>query len=196
MEMKDFFKFGSKLILANFQAVPVGLKEDENGNSDHLNLIKGNYDHIDFPVTFKQEDGKKLNDILDTGYAGFYLISEKMKIIIEENELTGWKIFPIKLYDKKGNKINGYHGFSITGNSSSINYKKSEINEKKLTPNGPICKFYKGIFIDKWDGTDFFTPEGTYQTLISRKAAQVIKKNKLTNICLRNFTDIEILVDN
>ena len=114
-----------------------------------------------------------------------------MRKVLEENHLTGWKVFPIKLYDKKGREITGYHGFSITGQSGPTSYEKSEIIEKRLVPNGPLCKYYKGIFIDKWDGTDFFTPDGTYQTFITKKAANILKENKISNMELRNLAEIE-----
>lgn len=66
--------------------------------------------------------------------------------------------------------------------------------KRKKVHNGPICKFYKGMSIDKWDGTDFFTPEGTYETFITRKAADVLKKNKITNLNLVNLAESEIPV--
>jgi hypothetical protein len=191
MEMKDFFEFDSKLVSSTVQAHSVGLKDDLH---DRWKLVKGDYRNIDFPITFKQDSGNKLCDILDTGWASLYLISERMKKILEENNLTGWQVFPINLYDKKGHEITGYHGFSVTGHSGPTSYEKSEIIEKRSVPEGPICKYYKGVFIDNWDGTDFFTPEGTYQIYITKKAADVLKKNKITNMYLTNLTECEINV--
>lgn len=185
MEMKDFFDFRSQP--ANSKVVQAHPTE----NIDQLKLIKGNYREIYFPITFKQEYGKKLYDVLDTGFAGLFLISERMRKILAENYLTGWKAFPIKLYDKKGNEIIGYHGFSVAGQSGPTSYKNSEIIEKKLVPSGPLCKYYKGLVIDKWDGTDFFTPDGTYETFITRRAADVLKKNKISNIHLENLAETE-----
>jgi hypothetical protein len=190
MEMKDFFSFMSQPASSTVQAHP------SDKNIDHLKLIKGNYEGIDFPITFKQEYGNKLYDILDTGFAGFFLISERMRKTLEENTLTGWKVFPIKLYDKKGNEITGYHGFSATGHSGPTSYEKSEIIEKRRVPHGPLCKFYKGVNIDNWDGTDFFTPDGTYQTFITKKAADILKKNKITNVYLENLAEKEMNLDN
>ena len=197
MDIKDFFSFGSKPLSSTIQASAVGLKADENGVSDYWNLIKGKYAGIDFPVIFKQEYGKKLTDILNTGWPNLYLISDRMKAILEENGLTGWQTFPIKLYDKKGNGIIGYHGFSIVGSCGPTSFAKSEIIEKRMVPTGPICKYYKGIFIDlnKWDESDFFTPEKTYQIIITKKSADILKKNKITNMRLENLAEYEMDVD-
>jgi hypothetical protein len=195
--MSGFFYFGSKLVQSTFHAGSVGLAIDRAGVEIEWNLIKGKYEGVDFPVTFKQSCGKKMVDILDTGWPSLFLISDRMKAILEENELTGWKTFPIQVYDKKGAEIPSYYGFSITGHCAPIDYRKSEIIEKQwITPTGPMCKFYKGIFIDKWDGTDFFSPEDTYDLFITRRAADILKKNKITNMQLENLTEYETRVSN
>lgn len=194
MEMGDFFNFRSKGVLTTIQAYPIGLKRRENELNDRWNLIKGKYEGIDFPVIFKQDSGKVFRDILDTGWPSFFLISDRMKVILEENLLTGWKTFPIKLYDKKESEIIGYHGFSIIGKSGPVTHEQSEIIEKRYVPTGPICRFYKGEYVDDWDGSDFFTPDKTYDIFITRKAADILTKNNITNMRLENLAEIEIAI--
>ncbi len=190
MNVKDFFDFSSKPASSTVQAHLV------DPNIDHLKLIKGDYKGVEFPVVFKQEYGSKLNDILDTGHAGFLLISDKMRSILEENKLTGWKTFSIKLYDKKREEIHGYHGFSVVGRCGPTKYENCEVIEKRLVPNAPLCKYYKGVSISTWDGNDFITPEGTYETFITKRAADVLKKNKISNMHLENLANSEMAVDN
>ena len=196
MTRNIFFDFSSKLASSTFQAYATGLKKDENGVNEHWNLIKGNYKGINFPVVFKQECGERLLDILDTGWPSLYLISDRMKAVLNDNKLTGWKTFAIELYDKKGNKITGYDGFSVVGKCGPTNYEKSEIIEKRLVPTGPVCKYYKGIFVDQWDGNDFFTPLGTYGTFVTKRAADMLKKHNISNMHLENLAESEIDVDN
>lgn len=199
MNIKEFYRLRSKLSSSTVQAHPVGLKEfhpiDPNKKYlyDELKLIQGDYSGISFPVIFKQEYGKKLQDILDTGWASLFLISDKMKSILEENALTGWKAFEVKVLDKKGQEIQGYHGLSITGRCGKIDYSKSEIIEKRFVPNAPLGKYYKGLHVglDKWDGSDFFLPEKYFGIIITSRAAEVLKKSKFTNIKLVNLGEIE-----
>ena len=66
---------------------------------------------------------------MNTGWPNLYLISARMKAILEENGLTGWQTFPIKLYNIEGHEIIGYHGFSI-----ATSFAKSEIVEKRMVP--------------------------------------------------------------
>lgn len=190
MGNRDFFSFRSKLVMSTVQAHQVE-------GFDHLNLSKGNYEGIQLPVIFKQEYGKEFKDILDTGTASLYLISDRFKSILEQNNLTGWKTFPIKLYDKKGDEILGYSGFSIIGRCGPISYENAEIIEKRRVPNGPLVKRYKGENIDedRWDGSDFFMPPETFQMFITKKAADILKKEKITNLEMKNTVDIEIDVD-
>jgi hypothetical protein len=198
VDLANFFRGSSKLRSSTFLAAPVGLKVDANGVSDHLKLLKGHYTGISFPITFKQDNGKNLTDILDTGFAGFFLISNRMKLILEENNLTGWQVFPIKLYDKKELEIYNYHGFSIVGHCGPIDYEKSEIIEKRMFPEGPLFKCYKGLYVglDEWNGTDFFIPRTTVMMIMTKKAADILKKNKITNLSLEKLSEFEMIVDN
>jgi hypothetical protein len=192
--INDFYSFGTKLAYSTFQAVPVGVKcKVENGLSDPYKLIMGDFSDIDFPVIFKQESGKKLHDILETGLSALYLISDKMKNVLIENQLTGWKTFPVKIFDKKDNEVLGYEGFSTTGRAGPLDYSKCPIIETRVYPSAPLVKHYVGKYIDlsTWDGSDFFLPKNHFGTMITPKAAQILTKSKLTNINLRRLGDIE-----
>jgi len=201
MDIKEFYKFGSKLLSSTMQVHmdrPKGflpIAPDERRLMDEDRLMQGVYNDFIFPIVFKQEYGKKLQDMFDTGTASLYLISDKMKTVLEDNHLTGWQTFAVKVFTKKGEEISGYHGLSITGRCGEIDDSKSEIIEKRLVPNGTIGRFRKGLYVglDKWDGSDFFLPEKYLGTIVTSRAAEILNKSRLTNIRLQNLADIEIL---
>lgn len=190
---QSFFDFRSKLLSSTFQVFPLELNYNEH-EDDSMNLIKGNYTDISFPVIFKQECGNRLEDILYTGCVTLYLISDRMKFILEKNNITGWKTFPIVVHDKKGKEVVGYHGFSITGRCDLISYENSKIIEKKYVPTGPIVRYYVGAEVENWGGTDFFTPQNTYQILVTKKTADLLKENKITNVDLTSLEEFDIEV--
>jgi predicted aspartyl protease len=201
MSIKDFYSFGSKLVSSTVQVHAVGLKEffpvdpDKTYPYDENKLIRGDYTGISFPVVFKQQDGDKLQDVLDTGWSSLYLISDKMKAVLEENEITGWKTFAVKVFDRKEQEIKGYHGLSITGKCGPVDYNKStEIIEKQLVPNGPVVRYGKGLYVglDEWDSSDIFIPEKSGWIVVTKRTAEALKKNKLANIKLENLAEIEI----
>lgn len=156
-----------------------------------IKLLQGNYSCLTFPLLYKQKYGKRFNDILGTGYTTLFLISLRMKELMEKNNLTGWKTFPIILHDKKKNIIEGYFGFSITGKCGPIDYNKSCISEG-VYPSMPKVKYYNKLFIDlnTWDGSDFFMPEGYYSIIATKKAADVLANSDLTNLRITNFLDV------
>jgi len=198
MDIKNFFKFGSKLVSSSIYAPPQGLRIPiKDDIDDAYNLIKGDYSGINFPVVFKEGSygGKKIQDIIDTTSVSLYLISDKLKNILIENSFTGWKIYPVRLFDRKENEIMGYSGFSVTGRCDvKIKYRKDSIVEKQLAPNAPISRFYKGQNIDftKWDGSDFFITKDNIGFIITEKVKEILLKHKLTNIRVRNIKDIEV----
>lgn len=196
MGIKDFYSFSSKFLASTLQVEPVYIAEYSNEEKQNiiLNLSKGNYKNIVFPFLFRQKYGNKLYDIIDTGTVSLYLISFKIKSILEKNLLTGYEIFTIRVFDKKGVEISGYYGLSITGKCGKIDYNKSEIIQKEAEGSRRAHKVYKGLHIglDKWDNTDFFLPDGTSYIIISAKAANILKKEKLSNLVIENLSEIEI----
>jgi hypothetical protein len=197
MDSKDFYVFSSKLSSSTFQAGALGLKSrvEDLLEADEYRLLKGDLSDFKFPIVFKQADGKILHDILDTGWASLYLISDNMKNILLENNISGWKSYPIKLYDRKNNEIQGYNGFSIIGKcNAKAKFRKDSMFEKRLIINGPLAKYYKGLNIDftKWDGSDFFIPKGSLRIVITQNLQDIILNHKLTNVNIRNIKDIEV----
>ncbi len=186
MKTECFFEFQTKMVASYFLARPINLPKE-----DDLKLIRGDFIGIEFPIIFQQSAGKTLSDILDTEHPWLYLISERFRKVLVQNKLTGWKIYSIKLYDKKGSEILGYHGFSITGHCGQVDYEKSKIVEERLIPTGPLVKFYKGRFInlESWDGSDFFLPKGTIGSTVNEKAAEILRKEKISNLVLEPLID-------
>ena len=143
-------------------------------------LFYGNYENIQFPVTYKIVLGSRLHDIVSTDYSCIRLINNKVKTIFEENQFTGYKTFPVIFLDKNNREIHGYHGLSVTGRSGFRNFSSSEIIDKVLTTNEVIRK-YKGFYVDEWDGTDFFCARKSFATYVTPRVVEVLKKNKIGN---------------
>lgn len=190
MDIASFYDFISKPVLTTLTFVP---KSINLRNYEERKLIRGDYREINFPIVYEHERGKKIRDILNTGFSSLYLISDRFKEILETNHITGWKSYPVKLLDKMGNEVKGYHGFSITGRCGPIDYSRSEIIEKRYVPEGPLCKLYKGTYIglDEWDGSDFFLPIDSIKIVITERALKILKNNKITNIDIVNLADEE-----
>jgi hypothetical protein len=197
MSEQYFFNFKSKISSHKYHAYLLGYDRVYTGLIPEDRLLLANYEEFTFPLTFKHNKKHKELDILDTGTGSLYLISDKLKSILECNNITGWGTFPIKLLDNKENEIYGYHGFSVSGRCGEINYNNSEIIYKPYFEGGPICKYYKGWQFDlnKWDGSDLFIPKHVLTIIATNKIENIIKTNKITNFRLIKLMDDEVSED-
>lgn len=189
MNLNIFFTFDT-----SFSQVPICVSNKNLDWKTNCRIVKGDYTGVELPITFKQSSGKKWTDVLSPNSVSMYIVSKRFIELLEENNITGWKSYPITILDKKEKKISGYVGFSIIGRSGAVDYSKSGVYEKQLVPNGPKSKYYKGLYIDldKWDGSDFFIPDGTLDIIITEKVMQLIKKHKITNTILQSLAEYEI----
>jgi len=184
IEINEFYDFGSKLLSSTFQAGAVGLKTQAGKGpilADHWELIKGNFFGINFPVVFKQDYGKKLLDILDTGWPSLYLISDHLKNTLETNKLTGWKSYPARVYDKKGVEVMGYNGFSITGRCGPIDYTKRRSLKRGWFLQVlflSITKVYMSVLINGTEVT-FFSLKGILALLSPQEQPRHLMTQKL-----------------
>lgn len=196
MSIDKFYMLSSKLSSTTIQAHAMGLDKImfSDNSAAEWHLISGDYSDISFPVLFKQQYGNQLRDLLDTGWPSLFLISNRLRAVLEESALTGWATFDIRILDKQGQAIMGYHGLSITGRCGMIDYSRSEIIERPLVPNGSPVRYYKGLYIglNEWDKTDFFLPQNYFGIMTTQRAADALKKNKFTNIRLEKLSEIEI----
>ena len=143
MELRysDFYEFGGALVCTTFTARPEKfLQLRSNNELDKANefinsLAYGDYDNI-ASIIWKQDSnyGNKLRDVLECG-TSLFLISDRFKNILIESNLTGWKSYPVLLYDKKGNQIEGYNGFSIIGRAGNMYRLETLPVEAKHSPN-------------------------------------------------------------
>lgn len=156
-------------------------------------LLVGDYEGIKFPAVFIHYRGRRWEDILGVGWPPLYVISENIKNIFEKNNLTGWKTFPVEVLNKRKKKVEGYYGMSITGKCGPVDDSKSEIVPYTQSRYVLGEKAYKGYYIglDKWDGSDFFIPEGDCWLIGSQKVTDVFKENQIKRLKPVNLADVE-----
>ena len=150
---------------------------DRNGPRyiDHY-LVLGEYPSwLEFPVVFHRipgRPGKKLRDVMDMTCPPCYLISERLKNILTSNAVTGWKTYPVRVFDNKENEIPGYHGFSVTGRGGEVEYTNDD-----WIHSTPQEKIYD---IRQWDGSDIFTLDNGASIWMTERIYRLLKKEKVT----------------
>jgi hypothetical protein len=188
MDLNKFYIFQTP-----FSSVSVSVAGQSIDFDICIKLLYGETKGVKLPITLYQKKGRRWTDVLDPISVSLHVVSERFIKLLELNKVRGWKTFPVKILDKKGNEILGYHGFSIIGKCGAPDYTKSEVYEKQIAPNGSINKYYKGLHLDfdKWDGSDFFIPEGTILIVVTQKVKDIIERNKLGNIYFQSLAENE-----
>jgi len=168
-----------------------------NSNIEHEKLFKGEV-KLDILLNFRYNYGGEQYDLINTGFAGLYLFSDKVIKLLTDNKVKGWMTYPCMLFDKLGKEILGYSFFAVIGRCGPIDWQKSEMYLKQYTPTGRPAETYKGLYfgLDTWDGSDIFSPEGTLYTFISEDVKNILESNEVSNISFERITEIETLVPN
>ena len=187
MACTDFYRFRSRAYGTTFTARPdifeKALKEGRNDFDLHCHkfLFHGDYEYYRFPIIFHQYDGK----YLDLGYPPVYLVSNRVIELLRENTITGWKNYPISLFDKKGNVIEGYSGFSVVGKGGKFtqfwDYGYVVESNKSYVKS-------RGIYdISQWDGSDIFLVHD--YIVITGRVMKLMKSIKVTAVEYERLSD-------
>lgn len=109
----------------------------------------------------------------------FCLISERVRSLLLEHKFTGWRTFPVELYDKFGKLIEGYHGLCVTGRAGPVDISRAPIAVlPSVVPEGEPEIVKQGLYFDEntWDGSDFFCLKDRNDFLITRRVVKALQK--------------------
>ena len=188
MDFNQIYQLRDKDIKGAFNSCGTNIK------IEHVNLFKGEIELKEL-LNYDYNFGTKLYDLINSGFAGIYLLSNKVINLLKENQISGWMTYPCNLFDKQKNEVLGYSLFSVKGRCGPIDRLKSERHIKQYTQTGKPVDILKGLYfeMDTWDGSDIFSPEGTLYTFVNEKVKEILIKNKVTNILFDRITDIETI---
>ena len=138
--------------------------------------------------------GGKPRDLVATAYGTVDLLSDRVIQIFRDGGYTGWTTFPVEVYGKHGERIEGYHGFAVTGRCGPIVWSKGKkVRKPPPVPWGQSYDAWVGMYFDpdSWDGSDIFLPEACASTIVVEKVMLALTKAKVTNIKFESLTEFE-----
>ncbi|MBQ3711831.1 MAG: hypothetical protein II891_05490 [Bacteroidales bacterium] len=202
MENDYFYDFSNNLPLNTVAVSPdlyerallLDLRGEETGRKIHRQLMFGDFDtkeypsYISFPVSFHQFDGRVLRDALDMRAHHPILVSDNLLKILTDNQITGWRSYPVLVYDKKGNEIRGYNGFTVTGRGGEVKFLKDK-DRIPYDNRKPFIQWDKS----QWDGSDFFWVKPLY-LFATKRVQDVFKREKIKYLRLSPLSDYLTIV--
>ena len=115
------------------------------------------------------DSGKKFFDVIRFADSLNLAISEKLKKILEENKISGWKCFPIHIE----NQTEKYYVLQIISKAGPILNLEQVISYEAEN---------REFDLNTWDESDIFTLENTLLFVCNEKVKELFKKNKISNI--------------
>lgn len=143
------------------------------------------------PVIVRHTMGGTPRDVIWTTYAGPMIVRNTVVELFRAHEFTGWKTFPVEVYDRKGQNLPGYVGLAVYGRCGPIDNAQSEVIPHKYRPSGsPVLR---GLYFDpsSWDGSDFFMTSTTTWVFVRDSVKVALERAKVTNIAYRKLTEVE-----
>jgi hypothetical protein len=112
-------------------------------------------------------------DLIGFGWAGVYLMSERMRTFLEGSGLTGWIAHAVQV---ESDLLDGPIWLLGVSGRSGPTYSAA----RNPLPGLPRL----GEFLDPatWDGSDFFCPENLVGFLVTARAAAALRKARLRNL--------------
>jgi hypothetical protein len=138
--------------------------------------------------------GSTLFDVLPTGFAGIYLVSEKVKSVLDSSNFKGYCLRRISLLGKRKESIDGYWLLSIISKVGPILNERSQKREMPpIVPWADPYEAYYGLFFDPatWDGSDFFRPENMFYTFVLEGVKDIFEKKKITNCEFKKVSEVQ-----
>jgi len=111
------------------------------------------------------------------------IISQRIIDLLERERFSGWSTYPVTVYGKSEEIIEGYFGLRVAGRCGTIEKGQSLLVQRHTA----CCTYsvYKGLYFDPetWDGSDFFmTPGREDWIFIGDAVKKVFGRKKIRNI--------------
>jgi len=189
-DYRRFYALGERFTRGTFRVHALG----ELPGGDPLGLTRGEISTQE-PVCFHHDEGSRLKDHIGTTQALLHLVSDRFVGVLEG--FSGWRAYPVEVYDKDGELVPGYHGLAMTGRCGPIDDDLSPVMVlPPPVPQGKAMPHRIGIrfWPETWDGSDLFMPEGRGWVLVTQEVRDALTAAKITGIDLDRISEIELLL--
>jgi hypothetical protein len=190
LDYRRFYALGERFARGTFRVHSLG----ELPGGDPLALTRGEVE-LREPIRFAHDEGSRIKDHIGTTKALLHLVSDRF--ISALDGFSGWRTYPVEVYDADGELIVGYHGLAVTGRSGPIDDELSPVMVlPPPVPRGAAMPHRIGIrfWPETWDGSDVFMPEERGWVLVTQAVRDALSDAKITGIELHRITEIELLL--
>ena len=178
MQLQDFYELSARYA----RGVAWFKPRDPSVSNEFLwNLFSGGAE--DGPIEFRIMKAKNVFDVIPNS-ASVLIVSERTKNLFAEAGFTGWRSFPVRLYDQKDQLLqDAYSGIAVVGRAGRLDEEHS-VAEWALGPDGRRAGILamNGIHFDvaEWDGSDIFMLEDKGYILVTSRVIGALREGGIS----------------
>ncbi len=150
---------------------------------DPWSLLDGSFTQT-APIPVSWATLGALDDVLWTTEAVLGLVSDRFVGWLEEQNVTGWRVFSVVPKDRWAG-ASTYHGLVVTGRSAPIEYWRDSGTAERED-------WRIRIRPSKWDGSDFFLAEGTAYIFTTEKVHRIVSGHHIKNVEMKTLADVRV----
>jgi hypothetical protein len=184
-EDKEFYKF-SVSVASSVMFVDIDIDYDTMLHYVHGVGLKDR----SFCARFSMGRAKP-SDFVRATSARPLLISNRLRELLLENNVTGWKSWPCHIVGKHGEDYE-YHFLGVSGQCGPIKHNVDSIVSRK---SGLIdVEYVRGMYFDlsEWDGSDICMPNRTGHRIVTKKVRDLFGKNKIKHCEMTDIREVEV----
>lgn len=132
-------------------------------------------------------------DIITTGLAAIWLISDRIVTLLQREGITGWKPYPVEVTGKGSAPVTGYHGFFVTGRCGPIDPRRSVVKTlPPLYPGDEGEQVRLGLYFDleTWDGSDIFVAPNSNVVMVIQRVKELMEQNHIRGCAFDPLTEV------
>ncbi len=146
------------------------------------------------PVRAVHLKGSRLRDVIWTGTIGVTLISTRFVDFLLRHAITGWRTYPVHLFDRAQRPVPDYHGLAIVGRCGAIDDARAvRCVIPPRSPAGRGVPGKRGLYFmdDQWDGSDLFLPAGTAFIFAVERLRRAAEADGITGVVFTSVVDFQ-----
>lgn len=146
------------------------------------------------PVRMRIQRRRKVGDLV-MGPTPLDVVSARFVQLLERGGFTGWRTFPVEVVGPLTDELRDHRGFVVTGRSGPLDRARSE--RVSMPPHGPGLPEWparRGLYPTDWDGSDVFTPTGTWHTCVTQGVRDAVTAARLVGVEFTRLTEWAVAV--
>lgn len=143
------------------------------------------------PVVFRRDTGSRPMDLVGTTSVATTLVSDRFVAVLADVGADGWTTYPVRVLDRAGAVIAGYHGLAVTGRAGPLDRGRTRVVARPpQAPAGGVTYEERGWYFDPatWDGTDVFAAEGTRAVCVTDRVRRALEGAGATNVAFTRLS--------